>query len=262
MDIMTILGILIGGGSVYYVMMQGQIANLLLDLNSAILVFGGTLGCALITYPWKIVRVMPRAVLMMFFPPRRSTPDAAIREIVRLAESAKRVGIESMQDEIKAVQIPFLRDALQMVIDGLEPETVYEKLDKEIAVVRRRHFQVSAIFRSMGSYAPIFGLLGTLIGVVQVLRNLTDAQQMGASMAIAITTTFYGVFGANFVFLPIAGKLAIYSEDELIIKELLTRGVVSIQKGDVPLVIERKLEAYLSYRLRVVAKPSGVKEKK
>lgn len=252
MDLMTLMGILIGGGAVYYVMARGNIVNLLFDANAAILVFGGTLGAALITYPWRIVRVMPRAVLMVFFPPKRMSADEAIKVIVSLSERAKKEGLEKLHEPLSSIQNPFLRDALGMVIDGLESDVVHEKLEKELAIVRRRHHQVASIFRSMGAYSPIFGLLGTLIGVVQVLRNLTDAQSMGASMAIAVTTTFYGVFGANFIFLPIAGKLTIYSDDELILKELIIRGVLAIQKGDVPIVVERKLEAFLAYRLRVV----------
>jgi chemotaxis protein MotA len=173
--------------------------------------------------------------------------------VVDFAERAKKAGVENISKELDDIKIPFFREGLQMVVDGLEPEIVFEKLDKELGATRRRHHQVSSLFRSLGTYAPTFGLLGTLIGVVQVLRNLTDAQSMGASMAIAVTTTFYGIFGANFIFLPIAGKLTIHSDDELIIKELLTRGVVAIQKGEVPLIVERKLEAYLAYRLRTTA---------
>jgi len=263
MDFMTIFGLLMGGGAIYYVLWSGHALNMILNPEAAILVFGGTIGCALITYPWKIVRVVPNGVKMMIFPPKRETPDVAIKIVVDLAEKAKRGGIESLQGELALSPIPFLRDSMQMVIDGLEPDMIHEKLEKELAIVRRRHYQVASIFRSMGGYAPIFGLLGTLIGVVQVLRNLTDAQSMGASMSIAVTATFYGIFGANFMFLPIAGKLTIYSEDELILKELIARGVLSIQKGDVPLIVERKLEAFLAYKLRTVAvKLDAVKAKK
>ncbi|MFH1368660.1 MAG: MotA/TolQ/ExbB proton channel family protein [Elusimicrobiota bacterium] len=262
MDLMTIFGYLIGGGAIFFVLWYGNALNMIFNPEALILVFGGTIGCAMITYPWKIIKVVPRAVSMMFFPPKRETPDKAIRIMVELAEKAKREGIEKLQGDLENSPIPFLRDAMQMVIDGLEPETIHEKLEKELAIVRRRHYQVASLFRSMGGYAPIFGLLGTLLGVVQVLRNLTDAQSMGASMSIAVTATFYGIFGANFMFMPIAGKLTIYSEDELILKELLARGVLSIQKGEVPLIVERKLEAFLAYKLRTTVKPGVAKSKK
>lgn len=260
MDLMTITGFIIGCGALYYVMWTGQAVQMMFNLDAAILVFGGTLGCALITYPWRIIRTAPRAVWMMFFPPKRVAPDKAIEAVVAIATQAKRQGIENMSDEVSKVSYPFLRDSLTMVIEGMEADTIHEKLEKEIAVVRRRHYQVSSVFRSMGGYAPIFGLLGTLIGVVQVLRNLTDAQSMGSSMAIAVTATFYGIFGANFLFLPIAGKLTIYSEEEMIIKELFARGVMAIQKGEVPIVIERQLEAFLSYQLRNLSKTPAKKK--
>lgn len=259
---MTIFGLMVGGGAIYYVLWNGHALNMIFNLEAIILVFGGTIGCALITYPWKIVRVVPSAVKMMIFPPKRETPDKAIKIMIDLAEKAKRDGIENLQKDLPSYNIPFLQDAMQMVIDGLDADTIHEKLEKELAIVRRRHYQVASIFRSMGGYAPIFGLLGTLIGVVQVLRNLTDAQSMGASMSIAVTATFYGIFGANFMFLPIAGKLTIYSEDELILKELIARGVLAIQKGEVPLIVERKLEAFLAYKLRTTAKPEAAKAKK
>ena len=260
MDLMTITGFILGCGSLFYVMWSGNAIHLMFNKDAAILVFGGTIGCALITYPWKIIRVSPRAILMMLIPPKRVSPDKAIEAVVAVATQAKRQGIENMSGDIDKLEHPFFRDFLMMVIEGMDPESIHEKLEKEIAVVRRRHYQVSSLFRSMGGYAPIFGLLGTLIGVVQVLRNLTDAQSMGSSMAIAVTATFYGIFGANFLFLPIAGKLTIYSEDEMIIKELFARGVMAIQNGEIPLAVERQLEALLAYRLRNLSKTPAKKK--
>ena len=116
--------------------------------------------------------------------------------------------------------------------------------------IQQRHQKVCSVFRLMATVAPIFGLLGALIGVIQVLKNITDPKTMGASMAIAMTTSFYGIFGANFMFLPVAIKLSEYSESEILNMELIIEGILSIQKGDVPLLTEKKLEAFLSKRLR------------
>ena len=170
--------------------------------------------------------------------------------IVRLAEKARRDGVLSLQNEIPKLRDRFFADGIRMVLDNLNPEIIRENLEKEIVFIRKRHQQISGIFRTMGTYAPIFGLLGTLIGVVQVLRNLSNPQTMGASMAIAVSTTFYGIFGTNFVFLPIAGKLSVYTEEELLIKEVIIEGILSIQKGEIPLIVSKKLEAYLSSKLR------------
>jgi len=250
MDLMTILGLIMGCGAVYYVMARGQITSLLFNLSAAILVFGGTFASTLITYPFRIIKQAPKALKLVIFPSKRYTASEAITTLVRLAEVARRGGIGVLANEIHNLRDNFLIDGIQMVIDNLDPEMIRENLEKEIIFTRRRHQQVSGIFRTMGTYAPIFGLLGTLIGVVQVLRNLADPKTMGASMAIAVTTTFYGIFGTNFIFLPIAGKLNAHSEEELLIKEVIIEGILSIQNGEIPLIVERKLQAFLAYRFR------------
>ena len=251
MDFMTLFGLLIGGGAIYHVMAKGQIAHLLFDIDAALLVLGGTFGSILITYPWSIVKLIQRAIMMVFFPPQRAELPSIILTLVQLAEKARRDGIDSLQADVPKMKHPFLADGVQMLVDGLEPDLIKERLDREIVLTRLRHSQVTNMFRSAGAYSPIFGLLGTLIGVVQVLRNLQDPQSMGRSMAIAVTTTFYGIFLANFIFVPIAGKLNFYSEHELITKELISKGIASIQKGDIPTVLSRRLEAYLSYKIRL-----------
>jgi chemotaxis protein MotA len=251
MDFMTLLGLLCGGGAIYYVLYHGGMLGLILNMEAFILIFGGTAGSVFISYPWKVIKTVPRALMMMVFPPRKSTYSQLILTFVHLAEKARRDGLDSLQSELTGAKHHFLRDGLQMILDGLEPDVVKERLEREILLTRQRHMQITAIFRSAGTYAPIFGLLGTLIGVVQVLRNLTDPTSMGASMAIAMTASFYGIFSANFLFLPIAAKLNFHSEEELLLKELIAKGVSSLQRGDIPLVVSKKLEAYLSYRLRV-----------
>ena len=254
MDFMTLIGFAVGGGSIYYIMAEGGILHLLTDPNAALLVVGGTLGSILITFPWELLRQMPKATLMIFFPPRKIHPQNIIYYLIQLADKARRDGIESLQTEIPHLKHPFMVDGVQMLVDSLDVELVRDRMEREIILTRQRHFQITNTFRTAGAYSPIFGLLGTLIGVVQVLRNLSDPQSMGKSMAIAVTTTFYGIFMANFIFLPVAGKLNYYSESELLIKELIARGVLSIQNGDLPAVVSKKLEAYLSYKTRAEEK--------
>lgn len=250
MDVMTVLGLLIGIGSTYYVMVKGEIAYLMLNPDAAILVIGGTIGATLITFPWKVLRQVPKAIWLVFFPQREDKPAKVITTMVELAQKAKTKGITSLSGEVKDQSNHFLIDGVQMMVDDLDPEVIRENMEKDITFIRRRHQQVSGIFRTMGTYAPIFGLLGTLIGVVQVLRNLTDPQSMGASMAIAVTTTFYGIFLTNFVFLPIAGKLTVHSDDELLLKEVVIEGLLAIQKSDIPIIVSKKLETFLSYKIR------------
>lgn len=250
MDLMTIIGLILGAGAVYFVMAHGGIVHLLFNLDALILVFGGTLSCTLIAYPWNVIKHAPKALKLILFPPKNLLPEEAIKIVVGLAEKARRNGIESLQNDIHTLDDKFLINSVQMLIDGIEPDIVQDNLEKEIVCIRQRHQKVGSIFRTMGTFAPIFGLLGTLIGVIQVLRNITDPQSMGASMAIAITTTFYGIFGTNFLFLPAAVKLNEYSEEEILTKELIVEGVISIQQGNLPLIVSKKLESFLSTRLR------------
>ena len=250
MDLMTLLGAFFGIGAVYYVLNEGGMVRILLNLEAIVLIFGGTLGSVMISYPWSALRWVPSAILKILFPPRRAGTILLIQALVQLSEKARRGGLESLQSEISRLPHPFLLDGVQMLLDGLDPEVIREKCERDIMVTRQRHQQVSGIFRSAGTFAPIFGLLGTLIGVVQVLRNITNPQMMGASMAIAMTASFYGIFSANFLFLPIAGKLDFYSEEEMLARELIAKGILSIHEGEIPWLISRRLETYLAYHLR------------
>ncbi|MFH1282619.1 MAG: MotA/TolQ/ExbB proton channel family protein [bacterium] len=250
MDLMTIFGFLLGGGAAVYVMWKGEILYLLINLDAAILVIGGTLGATLITYPWRILKQAFIAFWMIFFPKRRQSPAKTIKMMVELAEKAKTTGIHSLLDDMTDKRNAFLQEGIQMLVDDLEPDIIRDNLEKDITFIRRRHQQIGNVFKTMGTYSPIFGLLGTLIGVVQVLRNLTDPSSMGRSMAIAVTTTFYGIFLANFVFLPISGKLGTHTEDELLVKEVIVEGLLAIQKGDIPMIVSKKLETFLSHAVR------------
>jgi chemotaxis protein MotA len=154
----------------------------------------------------------------------------------------------------------FLANGLKMISDGLPPALVRANLEKEIHFIRLRHAEIANVFRNMATYAPIFGLLGTLVGVVEVLLNLTDPRSMGAHMAVAMTATFYGIFGANFLFLPVAGKLQAYSEEELFLKEVMIEGILSIQRREIPAILARRLQAYLNHRSRVKMPPRAAAE--
>ena len=142
----------------------------------------------------------------------------------------------------------------RQVANGIEKEIILDGMKQEIFAIAQRHERVSGIFQAMATFSPIFGLLGTLIGVVQVLRNLTDPQSMGASMAIAVTTTFYGIFGANFLFLPASLKLDEYSSEEILAKELITEGIESVLNNEVPSVTAHRLEAFLSKKVKETQK--------
>ena len=260
MDIMTIVGWGLGLGALLYAVGTSQASAFFMNKNAIILVLGGTLGATLITYPWSLLKRVPRAMSIFIFPGRRERATEMMEALVRLTTQAKAYGPDSLQAEFGNMKSRFLVDGLKMIIDGLPPNSVRESLLKDIHFTRVRHSEVANLFRNMATYAPIFGLLGTLVGVVEVLQNLSDPATMGVHMALAMTATFYGIFSANFVFLPIAGKLQAYSEHELFLKEVMIEGIMAIQKGEVPSILSRKLQAYLSNGTRRPTVKGAVKE--
>ncbi|OVE77105.1 hypothetical protein BVX98_03520, partial [bacterium F11] len=206
MDLMTLLGWIVGLGCIGWVLDQGQTSQFFMNGRALTLVFGGTIGATLITYPWSILKRVPSAILMFLFPGRRESPDSVMTTLITLAGRARRTSMQSLEGDMRKTRDHFLANGLKMIADGLPDNLIRANLEKEIHFIRLRHAEISNVFRNMATYAPIFGLLGTLVGVVEVLLNLTDPQTMGMHMAVAMTATFYGIFGANFLFLPIAGK--------------------------------------------------------
>jgi len=246
MDLMTILGLMIGIAAVWFVLASGGILGMLFNINAAILVFGGVFGAILITYPWRLIKKIPKGVWLMFFPLRIDMPDDIVKVFEACSKRIHKEGISAGLIEDIPQGNRFFIKSMNFLIDGFEEDFINETMKNEIDFFKKRHEQTSDVFKSMGAYAPIFGLLGTLIGVVQVLQNLTDPASMGASMAIAITTTFYGIFSTNFVFLPIAGKLAVHTNRESLIQELVIEGVIGLKKGEIPSVLRHRLRSFLA----------------
>jgi chemotaxis protein MotA len=258
MDFMILLGLILGLGSIGWVLNEGDTIHFFINLRALVLVFGGTLGSTFITYPWSIVKRLPHSILLFFFPGRRASADSVMSIILTLAGRARRSSMESLEIDMRGTKEQFLTNGLKMIADGLPANLIRANLEKEIHFIRLRHAEIANVFRNMATYAPIFGLLGTLVGVVEVLLNLTDPKTMGAHMAVAMTATFYGIFGANFMFLPIAGKLQSYSEEELFLKEVMIEGILSIQNKEAPSILTRRLQAYLNQHHQPILKSSTV----
>ncbi|HAF95000.1 MAG: hypothetical protein A2X34_00605 [Elusimicrobia bacterium GWC2_51_8] len=250
MDLMTIFGAVIGLGVIVFVLAAGGMLKFLLNWEAIVLIFGGTLGSIMISYPWAALKWLSTSIRIVFFPPKRPPITELIRALVSLAEISRKNGIESIAAGISSLPHPFMADACQMIVDGVDLHILTERMEHDINTTRLRHQQQTNIFTSAGTFAPIFGLLGTLIGVVQVLRNIQNPQMMGSSMAIAMTASFYGIFSANFIFLPIASKLGYYSEEDILSREIIAKGIISVYEGDVPWLVSKKLEGYLSLALR------------
>lgn len=250
MDIMTLFGLMAGIATIYYVMQAGDIVHLLFNPLALVLVFGGTFSAIFIAYPWETMKRIPEALRLMFV--RKDYTDemkvTAIDTLASLAEKARRQGAGSLQADASAERDKFMSFGLQMIVDGLDQEAISENMEKKIAFVYQHNQRISSVFRTMATLSPIFGLLGTLIGVVQVLKNLNSPAEMGAAMAIAITTTFYGIFAANFVFLPSAIKLGDRNEDEALYRKLVTEGIISIRQGNLPVIVRKRLNSFIISR--------------
>ena len=251
MDKMTIIGLVAVMLTVLYVLSAGNIIHMLLNPLALIIVFGGTYSATLIAYPWTVVREIIPSLRILFFPGKHTEKDMEdqIDYLTSLAERARRDGIETLQSEMGKIDNKFLAHGLQMLVDGLEKDVIKDNLDREIFYTRHNQQKVSGVFRTMATVAPIFGLLGTLMGIVDMLRNLSNPSNMGAAMANAVTATFYGIFSAN-IFIPIATKLTDNSERDIISKEMVAEGIMAIQEGDVPLIVRKKLTAFILAHMR------------
>jgi len=254
MDLMTLFGGTIGIGVIVFVLSSGGMLRFLLNWEAIVLIFGGTLGSVMIAYPWAALQWVSSSFKIVLFPPKRPPISVLIKALVSFSEISKKNGIESLAGQLRSSPHPFMTDACQMMLDGVDIHILRERMENDINTTRLRHQQQTNIFNSAGTFAPIFGLLGTLIGVVQVLRNIQNPAMMGSSMAIAMTASFYGIFSANFLFLPIASKLNFYSDEDILSRELIAKGVLAIYEGDVPWLVSKKLEGYLSLALRRKAK--------
>ncbi|MFH1081202.1 MAG: motility protein A [Pseudomonadota bacterium] len=245
MDFATIFGILGGFSLVIIAMASEGGLTWFLDGPSAMIVLGGTFGAVLINYPITEVLGVIRVAKNVFRGKTQQT-GAVINQLIEMSKLSRREGILSLQKVIKQTKDPFMIKAINLIVDGVDSIHISEMLETELDFISERHRLGAEIFTTMGSFAPAMGLVGTLIGLVQMLKQMNNPSTIGPAMAIALITTFYGVVLANLVFLPIAGKLKTKSAQELLLKQLIINGILSIQAGDNPRVLEQKLHSYIA----------------
>lgn len=249
MDIATLIGIITAFGLVFSSIAMGGSMGMFVNIPAMMIVVGGTLGATLINYPLPDVLKVSKVVRNAFFLKPFTSKDL-INSFVNLAGTARREGILALETSINEVNDDFMKKGLQLSVDGLEPLSIKEILDTEIMNIQDRHKLGAEIFTTLGTFAPALGMIGTLIGLVQMLQTMEDPSTIGPAMAIALLTTFYGSLIANVVCLPIAGKLRNRSSEEVMMKELMSEGILSIAKGDNPRLLEQKLNAFLAPQLR------------
>ncbi|OEU75771.1 MAG: flagellar motor protein MotP [Desulfuromonadales bacterium C00003093] len=245
MDIATLLGVISAFGLVFLAIFMGGGIQLFINIPALMIVVGGTLGATMINYPLKDVFGVLSVVKKALFTKNISS-EKIIKRFLDFARKSRKEGILSLEGDIKNMNDKFLKTGVQLSIDGLEPQEIGNLLETELDFIRTRHQLGAEIFTTMGTYAPALGMIGTLIGLVQMLQSMDDPSTIGPAMAVALLTTFYGSVIANIVCMPIAGKLRTRSKEEVLTKELTIKGVISLSNGDNPRILEQKLQAFVS----------------
>lgn len=251
MDLGTLIGIILGTVIVVAAIVMGGGAGFF-NVPSILITIGGAFCATLINFPLpKIIRTI--GVVRKAFMSRDKDFLAVFNRLSDFAIRARRDGILGLESEVETLDDIFMQKGLRMAVDGNSAEIIEAVLEQDIASMVERHQVGHGIFAALGNYAPAFGMIGTLIGLVQMLRNLSDPSSIGTGMAVALLTTLYGALVANLVALPIQGKLEQRTAEEVAIRRMVLQGILSIQQGDSPRVAQEKLRSYLPPSLRAKA---------
>ena len=249
MDFATLLGIIIGWGVLLYAIAEGPGLVTFIDIPGGMITLGGTLTSTMIHFPLsKMIGVF--SITKKAFLYKLPSPTAEIERMVKLARIARSEGLLALENSLEEVKDPFVQKSIQLVVDGTDPEVLRDVLTSEVEQLHQRHVLGKGVFDYMGAAAPSFGMIATLIGLVQMMMNMKDAASLGAGMATALVATFYGSALANMICLPIAGKLEIRSKQEAVAKQLVIEGIGAIQAGLNPRLVEEKLKTFLEPKLR------------
>lgn len=257
MDLLSILGFILGVGFIIISILLGDGWTIVpeqlkgfFDVPSIMIVVGGTFAALMISFPLKSFAKIPKH-LRIIFAPKKYNPQQYIEQIVFFAKEARINGLLALEDKLSETKDKFLKNSILLVVDSVEPEKVRALLNKELEYLEERHAQDMSFYYKASEYSPAFGMIGTLIGLVNLLANLEDTATLTANMAVALVTTFYGTIMANLIFKPIASKLKVRHDEEYLCKMIISEGVQAIQDGDNPNFIQEKLTRLLpSYSLK------------
>jgi len=252
MDIASVLGLLIAVAGIAYAMYEGAHGDFsaFYSEEGFLVVLGGSVAAACLSMPLRAVLNVGKYIKKIMF--HKDMPvDRIVRELVGYAEVARRDGMLALEEVIKKQEDPFLRKGLQLAIDGTDPEIIEHTMQIEIDALAERHKHGKKFFELVGKYGPGFGLTCTLIGQVSMFRAMGgDTAAVGKGLAVALLATLYGCILCNVICGPMADKLNIRSEEERFVKEMILTGIMSIQAGDNPHVVEMKLHSFLSEKQR------------
>ena len=250
MDIGTLIGFLAGiGFMIYGIISSGSTLGDYMDTPSIIIVFGGTLASTMMAYPLNKLKNILAITKNAFFN-KDLSPIKIIEQLTSLANVARREGLLALEEAGQKAEDTFLKKGIMLIVDGTDPELVRNILETELNFVEERHSDGRSLFEMISAYGPAFGMIGTLIGLINMLGKLDDPSTLGPSMSVALITTLYGSAIANVFASPLAAKLKFKSREEVLVKEIVVEGLLSIQAGENPRIIEEKLKTFLPPELR------------
>jgi len=243
-DILTPLGIGLGCTIIFLAISMGSSIGIFLSITSFLITVGGSFCALLVNYQWKqVCMVFKTLKKLIFLDPVDKKEMVDI--FIDLARKSRKEGLLVLEGDIERLDDRFFQKGLRLVVDAVEPEHIKEILTADMQATAFRHQIGQGIFRTWGAFCPAFGMIGTLIGLIQMLSKLDDPSALGPSMALALITTFYGALLANLVFIPIAGKLELLSDEENFNKRIILDGLVAVQGGMNPRVLAEKLSSYI-----------------
>ena len=256
LDKLTPIGLIFGIVVLVYGIFIGGSFIIFWDLASVFITVGGSFAAVLMSYSIDDIKNMPK-IINQSFKELKSSGKEIVVQFTDISRKARREGLLSLEDDISAIEDSFLKKGLQMVVDGIEPEIIRDILELEIGEMEDRHIKNANIFTTWGAFAPAFGMIGTLIGLVQMMQNLTDVNSIAKGMGVALLTTLYGTLLANLFCVPIANDLKRKSAKEVGMREMILEGVLSIQSGVNPRIVEEKLLTYLNPKVRLEYQNGG-----
>ena len=245
MDIASLIGLILAVSLIVTSIALGNAPfTAFVDIPSMLVVLGGASAAALICFPLSSILRAPLIAMKVFLNKKEDRAEM-IRQIVALAETARRDGLLALEFKIEDIENPLVKTGIQLAVDGSTPEAVEEVLRTEVEAIASRHREGKSIMDQLGRFAPAYGMIGTLMGLIMMLQDMSDPSGIGAGMAIALITTLYGAIVANVFFSPFAAKLGLISRNEMVSFEIAIRGVMAIQSGESPRAIEQKLRTFL-----------------
>ncbi len=251
MDIATVIGLGLGVMFILITILMGGSLMLFFDPMSVMITVGGTFAAVIISSQIKELINLTSIFMNAFFT-KEESPQETIGLLVKFAERARREGILALEKQMEEVQDTFLKNGIQLAVDGTEPELLKDIMETELFYLEERHKKGAGQVQTFADFSPAWGMIGTLIGLVLMLANLDDPDALGPGMAVALITTFYGSCMANLLFSPVAIKLKEKSKAELLVRQLMIQGILSIQSGDNPRIVEQKLNSFIAPAERVL----------